>query len=72
MQLSWDMTLAKFHRNCASSPTRAIAGGGQTPGNTTVIDMVEIATEGDAVEFGDLRGDQHLSGASFSNAHGGL
>ena len=68
-----DMTINSAYRNCANSPTRAIAGGGQTPHiGSTVIDMVEIATEGNAVDFGDLRQNQHLSGASFSNAHGGL
>ena len=68
-----DMTVTKAYRNCMTSPTRAVAGGGQTPGDGTVtIDYVEIATEGNAVDFGDLREDQHLSGASFSNGHGGL
>ena len=38
-----DMTTAKAYRNCANSPTRAIAGGGQTPGSTTVIDMVAVS-----------------------------
>ena len=55
-----------------SSSIRAVGAGGQTPGTTVVIDYVEFATEGNAVDFGDLITDQHLSGCSFSNAHGGL
>ena len=44
-------------------------GGGN--GNTNVIDYVLIATQGDAVDFGDLITGQG-EGAGCSNAHGGL
>ena len=44
-------------------------GGGN--GNTNVIDYINIATQGDAVDYGDLS-EQKGEGAGCSNAHGGL
>ena len=44
-------------------------GGGN--GNTNVIDYIKIATQGDAVDYGDLATAQG-EGAGCSNAHGGL
>ena len=57
----------------ASSPTRGVWGGNCKANDdlSNIIDYVEFATLGDAVDFGDLsvtRG--QCSG--FSNAHGGL
>ena len=60
--------------SCLSSPTRGVFPGGTvSPGAATsgVIDYVEFATEGNAVDFGDM----HTSsgaGSYFSSAHGGL
>ncbi len=60
--------------SCLSSPTRGVFPGGVVnPGTSTsgVIDYVEFATEGNAVDFGDM----HTSagaGSYFSSAHGGL
>ena len=64
----------------ASSPTRGIFAGGSndTPSASTVynqIQYVEIATEGDAVDFGDLVGGTarwQIMNGTTSNAHGGL
>ena len=64
--------------SCMSSPTRGIFGGGIiSPGasSTDVIDYVLFATEGNAVDFGDMVGNSgngYSAYSSFSNAHGGL
>ena len=44
--------------------------GGVTPLDTS-MDYITIATEGDAIFFGDLLS-THKEGAGLSNAHGGL
>ena len=62
-----------------ASPTRGVAGGGyfansptgESAGFTNIIDFVEIATTGDAKDFGDLTAaKRHVKGES--NGHGGL
>ena len=62
-----------------SSPTRGGAGGGyfqnaptgEVGGFTNIIDFVEIATTGNAVDFGDTTNVvRHIKGGS--NGHGGL
>ena len=42
-----------------------------SPGNSSVIDYVAFATQGDAVDFGDLTSARHAP-SGVSNAHGGL
>ena len=58
--------------SCLSSPTRGVFPGGWATGTVNVIDYVEFATEGNAVDFGDMHGSGASSGSYFSNAHGGL
>ena len=54
-----------------ASPTRAIIGGGETPGRINTIQFVTIATLGDAQDFGDLSA--AVSGiAAFGNATRGI
>ena len=62
-----------------ASPTRGVTGGGyfagaptgETGGFTNIIDFVEIATTGNAKDFGDLTNTvRHIKGDS--NGHGGL
>ena len=58
----------------ASSKTRGLILGGFTPSNSNVIGSVQIATTGNAVDFGDM---DYLGGdvsqqTSQSNAHGGI
>jgi hypothetical protein len=62
-----------------SSPTRGVAGGGyfqnsptgEVGGFTNIIDFIEIATTGNAVDFGDTTNVvRHIKGGS--NGHGGL
>ena len=62
-----------------SSPTRGVAGGGyfansptgEVGGFTNIIDFVQIATTGNAVDFGDINNVvRHVKGGS--NGHGGL
>ena len=53
-----------------SSPTRGVWGGSE-PSATNLIEYVEIATTGNAIDFGDLITDgRQISGDS--NGHGGL
>ena len=64
---------ANLPTGCASS-TRGIMMGferNSPTGRVNVIDMVTIATFGDAVDFGDLSS-ARSTGACCSNAHGGL
>ena len=54
-----------------SSSTRGVWAGGLNPTVLDTIDYVTIATQGDAVDFGDMV--TALRGiGSVSNAHGGL
>ena len=53
------------------NPVRGIIGGGFTPSLNGGIDMFEYATQGDAVDFGDLS-QARAGAAGFSNANGGL
>ena len=58
----------------ASDTVRGIFAGGYTPGgpgHSSVIESINISTEGNAVDFGDLSTDRASHGA-ISNAHGGL
>ena len=60
--------------SCLSSPTRGVFPGGTVnPGTSTsnVIDYVEFASEGNAVDFGDMH-TASGAGSYFSSAHGGL
>jgi hypothetical protein len=52
----------------ASSQTRALLIGG----GVNIIDYVEIATTGNATDFGDISGGSTGFGAATSTAHGGL
>ena len=57
---------------------RGVLAGGYQPAYKIDITKIEIATTGNAVDFGDLttagseNGIVHLSGNSSSNCHGGL
>ena len=72
------MTSARYNHGGASSPTRGLFLAGQPgPNAVNVIDFVEIATTGNAADFGDTdvagatNGIIRPTGTS-SNAHGGL
>ena len=49
-----DLSAARRKHAYAANSTRALAGGGETPGNTNLIDYITIASLGDAIDFGDL------------------
>jgi hypothetical protein len=55
-----------------SSATRGIFAGGRDPNDSNIIDYIEIATEGNAVDFGDLSAVRSFQPTGMSNAHGGL
>ena len=63
------------HRPAVSSPTRGMWCGGRSPSSpypsNTDVDYVEIATLGNAKDFGDLSEARH-AGSGTSNGHGGL
>ena len=46
--------------------------GGKEPGNSLTVDYIQIQTEGDAVDFGDLVGSARGNVGGCSNGHGGL
>ena len=57
----------------SDSVRAVIMGGYTTPGNTTnAIDVVTIATTGDAIDFGDMRQAMSTSDGATSDSHGGL
>ena len=60
------------YANNFSSTTRSVRGGGQSPNTTNVIEYVQIATTGNAKDFGDLSTTEHRACGCFSNGHGGL
>ena len=47
-------------------------GGFNSPAATNVIEYVEIATTGNAVDFGDADSGTIQSAGGVSNGHGGL
>ena len=56
----------------AASPTRGVWGGGYgSPAFRNTLDYVEIASTGNAVDFGDLTYSADRV-AGCSNGHGGL
>ena len=60
-----------FRRQDGGGRGRGVFGAGATPSSTSVMDVIEIATVGNAVDFGDLtEGNGYSAGAS--NGHGGL
>ena len=60
-------------KQAAASPTRFVIGGGYVPPSPFVnsLDFVQIATTGDATDFGDLTSARR-SKHGVSNNHGGL
>ena len=70
-----DAVNAWGHRPGMSSSTRGMWGGGKSGSspypNKTDVDYVEIATTGNAKDFGDLSVARN-SGGGTSNGHGGL
>ena len=62
-------TTAQGRGGCSNS-TRAVSGGHNEP-LSTEIEYVEIATEGNSVDFGDLTVARFYA-TGVSNAHGGL
>ena len=55
-----------------ASPTRGLFCGGNTPSSSSVIDMITIASKGNAVKFGDTITKQAGSESSSSNVTRGI
>ena len=49
---------------------RGVFGGGKTPTNSSVLDYVEIATAGDATDFGDIFTGTYSMGSCASSTRG--
>ena len=70
--------MGRINAGSASSPTRGVfVGGGNPPTNINTIDFIEIATTGNALDFGDLDTAGSTNGVcratgTASNGHGGL
>ena len=58
----------------AASQTRGCFGGGTTDGSDTVnvINFIQIATTGNAQDFGDLSEGRRNGMGGLSDSHGGL
>ena len=77
-----ELTVAMRNVGAVASPTRAVFIGGEagspSPAKYNTIDYVTIATQGDAVDFGDMDTAGATDGVivpcgnASSNAHGGL
>ena len=66
-----DLTSIRNILSAAASPTRAVFFGGETPSKVNIMDYIQFASTGDAVDFGDLTQSMYTSGGT-SNGHGGL
>ena len=68
-----DLSVNRRDMGSTGSVTRAVTGGGQQPGpaNSNIIDSLEFASTGNAIDFGDLV-TAGWTGGSCSNGHGGL
>ena len=68
-----DLTVATGGGGGTSDSVRAVfTGGFLNPGSTNVIDIVTIATTGNAARFGDMYAAQSTADAATSDSHGGL
>jgi len=65
-----DLSVARRKHTSTSNSTRALFGGGETPGNSDVIDYVTIASLGDAIDFGNLSVARHDGAAAASQTRG--
>ena len=54
-----------------SDPTRMVCMGGQAPSYVNTIQFFQIATTGNAKDFGDIQTTRDR-GAGMSTGHGGL
>ena len=61
----------RAYQTACASPTRVVWGGGDTSPALNTMDYVQIMTQGNAIDFGDLTIARFNAFAS-SNGHGGL
>ncbi len=68
-----DLNHGRTGMNGCSSGTRSVWSGGNdgTTPRLNIMDYVEIATTGNAMDFGDLTY-KPQSGSALSDSHGGL
>ena len=57
--------------SCATSSTRIVIAGGQSPTNVNTMEYAQIMTTGNFLDFGDAT-TTNSARAGFSNGHGGL
>jgi hypothetical protein len=61
----------RAYQTACASPTRVVWGGGDTSPALNTMDYVQIMTQGNAIDFGDLT-TARFNAFSSSNGHGGL
>jgi hypothetical protein len=71
-----DITVTRRDPTCLSSPTRGFCAGGvqhpASPSRVTTIDVVTIASKGNAIKFGDLTEEKAMGNGGCSNSVRGL
>jgi hypothetical protein len=71
-----DISVARRDPGCLSSPTRGFCAGGvqhpSTPSRVTIIDVVTIASKGNAIKFGDLSQTKGMGNNGCSSSVRGL
>ena len=69
-----DLTVAKAQSQAVSSPTRFVSMAGRNSSDSMIDDMdyVQIMSEGNAIDFGEIVGSDRFRAAGASNGHGGL
>jgi len=61
----------RAYQTACASRTRVVWGGGETAPPVNIMDFVQIMTQGNAIDFGDLT-DGRFNAFASSNGHGGL
>ena len=68
-----DLSNSQDYCSDAASPTRVVLAAGRAhPNVSDTVEYIQIATTGDAIDFGDLSQARQMRDGACSNAHGGL
>ena len=67
-----DLTSSRRGGGSVSDCRRAVCAGGRNPSDLDVIDYVQVMSQGNAVDFGNLLAAGSFNCSGASNAHGGL
>ena len=67
-----DCTIQRYGRGSTTDCIRGVFAGGTGPALTNIMDYVNIETQGNATDFGDLHNVTARLEGGCSTAHGGL